>query len=154
MELPVNLQIDSIDSFCVCHFKHKKHSPSSPSHFYIIIPIKPSSDFIICIITSQIVKKKDFYDRPNQKALKSLVSINKNIFDFLSKESIIDCNQTELIPKSKFSRIIDDKYGFTIKERNIPEALRLEIVEAIKNSPLVTPNIKKLIDAISCVKKS
>ena len=149
MELPVNLQIDSIDSFCVCHFKHKKHSPSSLSHFYIVIPIKPSSDFIICIITSQLEKKRDFYNRTNQKALKSLVSVNKSIFGFLSKESFIDCNRAELIPKSKFSKIIDDKYSFTIKERKISESIKVEIVKAIKNSPLVIPYIKKLIDSIN-----
>lgn len=149
MELPINLQIDNIDSFCVCHFKHKRHSLSSPPHFYIIIPVNPTSDFIACIITSQIEKKKNFYNRANQKATKSLVSINKNTFSFLSKECLIDCNQAELIPKSNFLKIVDDKYGFTIKERNLSENLKLEIVEAIKNSPIVTPHIKKLIDSIN-----
>lgn len=97
-------------------------------------------------MTSQVEKRKSYYlSTGKDKAIGSLVRLNQNDFPFLTKETIIDCNQPILVKKSELIHRIDPKYGFTIKVPEISESLKKQIVSAIHNSPIVRPFIKKLI---------
>ncbi|MBI4843543.1 MAG: hypothetical protein HY809_04380 [Nitrospirae bacterium] len=71
--------------------------------------------------------------------------LNKGDLPFIKKISVIDCNQPRLIHKSKFGIIIDPDHKFEVVTRNIPEEIKEKIVQAIKDSPIVKPFVKKLI---------
>lgn len=145
MRLPNALIIDSLTDFCVCHFKDSNHAPEAPPHYYATIPVIDKSSLLISIITSKKENKIRYYSRVNKTALQSMVPVDEKILSFLSKPSIIDCNQVELIRKEELELRIDPKHKINVISRDIPVKLKDEIVEAIKKSPLVKPYIKNLI---------
>jgi len=145
VDLPLDVIVRSLEGFCVCYFKDKRHDLNAPPHYYITVPITDDSSLLLCIITSQIEKRMLYYRKGNLSAIDSLVCVDQNSLSFLKKESIIDCNKAELIQKHELSKIIDPKYRFEIKTRDIPAQLKQEIVLAIKKSPLIKTFIKKLV---------
>jgi hypothetical protein len=145
MDIPPGVLLNSIKDFCILYFKDAKHAKEAPSHFYVTFPIKDDLSLIICIITSQIESSERHYKRTNPKAVKSLVPIDRNIFSFLNKKSIIDCNQAELLSKEELKKRIDPGGPCEIKEKKVPSYLKKDIGSAIIQSPLIAPYIKKLI---------
>jgi hypothetical protein len=97
------------------------------------------------IITSQIENKAWYYHKTKEAAESSLVLVSKGDLPFLKKVSVIDCNQPMLIYKNKFGKLIDHDHKFDIVSRSIPKEIKEKIVQAIKDSPIVKPFIKKLI---------
>jgi hypothetical protein len=65
----------------------------------------------------------------------------------LTKPSVIDCNHAELIRRADLTKRVDHDYDFKIEVRDteIPEKLKTQVSAAIKNSPLISNYIKKLI---------
>ena len=102
------------------------------------------------IITSQIEKRVEYYRKTNPKALRSLVEISNDIFDFLTKESIIDCNHMELLSREELIKRIDPAVPCQIKTRpgEMPRFLKRKIFSAIDQSPLLSPATKKIIKGI------
>ncbi|MBI3584763.1 MAG: hypothetical protein HY096_12580 [Nitrospinae bacterium] len=145
MELPPKILIDSINDWCICHYKDKTFNSDAPSHFYTVIPVENNKKLIKCIITSKIDKKKKYYNASRPEAVKSLIFINIDTFKFLTEESVIDCNRAELISKEDLAEEIDRSHGFKIISRDFPDNLKEKVIQAIKNSPLVRNHIKKLL---------
>lgn len=143
--MPPEAIIDSIKYPCICHFKDINFADDVLGHFYAVIPIPNSVNLTICIFTSQIEKRIEYYRRVNTKAIQSLLKLDSSRLTFLSKECVIDCNKAELLPKALFKRRIDPQHGFLIKAVSIESSLLAEIINAIKNSPVVAPAIKKLL---------
>ena len=78
-------------------------------HYYIILPTRDKNEIIILsMITSQINKKLKVY-KDDKVALDSLLYVDGEILDFLTKESLIDCNTPfktnidEILKKDKLS---------------------------------------------------
>jgi hypothetical protein len=145
LAIPPAIQINSITTPCVCHFKDKKHRPEGPPHFYVIIPVNSATDLVLTMITSQIDSKTAYYSgRPD--AFASLVAVGKSDLPFLSVDpSLIDCNSVELVPKVELSKKYDPAHGFEMKMPDVPVELQQRIIAAIQNSPIVKPVIKKLL---------
>lgn len=142
VRLPIKLQ--EINDFCIVHFQDKK-LPYPDLHWYVLIPAI-SLHFIVVIITSQGQKRADYYRGTPQveKAVNSLVKINNDEFSFLSKDSVIECNQAEYLDIQEIVHRTEEDKDFKIEQEKIPGYLKKEIVSAINNSPLVPPFIKKL----------
>ncbi len=146
IEMPPEVVIDVITSPCICFFKDTKFKDDAPPHFYIIIPVNEASDLILSMITSKISSRVKYYSNTNKpEAVNSLVKINKETFSFLTRESVVECNQAEVIPKGQMKNKIDKEHGFSFKAPEIPILLLEEIKEAIRSSPLVSNYIKKLL---------
>jgi len=152
VKFPPQYIIDRIDDFCVLYFKDIEHSKEAPAHFYLTFPIADDRDFVICIITSKVEKRERYYRRKNAKALKALVHVNNDIFEFLERfDSVIDCNRSELLTKSELVKRIDPRWGIKVRERAVPQFIKKEVMSAILQSPLIAPNLKKIIKAnIKC----
>ncbi len=148
LSIPSSIQISTIATPCVCHFKDKQHRPEGPPHFYVIIPVNKATDLVLTMITSQIESRTAYYsNRPD--AFASLVAVEKTDMPFLSvNPSLIDCNNVEVVPRADLLSKCDPEYGFDIKQPNISEELQRRIVVAIHNSPIVKPIIKKLLKGL------
>ena len=97
------------------------------------------------MVTSQVKNKAWYYRTAHKGAETSLVSVNKDNFNFLSKDSIIDCNRPILEHKNKFDKIVDPDHKFEVVTRKVPDEIKEKIIKAIKDSPIVKPFIKKMI---------
>lgn len=148
MDLPPALILESIDNFCVLFFKDIKHDPQAGPHFWVVFPVSQVLQFSVIIITSQIDRREKYYQK-NPKALRCLVKISNDIFPFLNKESVIDCNRMELLSKEELIRRLDPAGPCQIKTRErFPSFLKREIFSAIDQSPLISPDIKKIIKSV------
>jgi len=58
VELPPKILIDSINDWCICHYKDKTFNSDAKHHFYVVISVENNKKLITCIITSKIDKKK------------------------------------------------------------------------------------------------
>lgn len=145
IHIPSDIAINVIKSPCICHFKDVDFPENATPHFYVVIPVNDAVDLILCIITSKVEKRERYYRTINSTAANSLVKINPAIFPFLHTNSIIDCNQTQLLSKNDLKKKVHRKHDFNIKSSDIPSSLLSEIKSAIRNSPLVRNSIKKLL---------
>jgi hypothetical protein len=142
-KVPVRVALQSIQDWCVVHFKDVTHDRAAPPHWFLTIPINPGALFLLCIITSQVEKRAYFYQKINPKAARSLVRIEARSFPFLPKESPINCNAAELLSIEELEKRVNQEKGLKIEGQQIPADLKKRIKAAIINSPLVSPAIKK-----------
>lgn len=151
--IPPDIVINQLiknDQFYLCIFTDISHKPKAAPHFYFFVPVKIKYNLLICMITSQVDKIRNFYIS-NKKASASLINIDKEDLSVIQKESVIDCNNTELLTKQQLIRRIDPKKSIKIVryEKDIPNDLKERIINGIENSPLTNQYIKNIL-----VKKS
>ena len=142
-KVPVRVALQSIQDWCVLHFKDVTHDRAAPPHWFLTIPVNPGALFLLCIITSQVEKRAYYYQKINPKAAQSLVRLEARGFPFLLKASLIDCNATELLSIEELEKRVNHERGLNIETQEIPSELKQRIKSAIINSPLVSPIIKK-----------
>jgi hypothetical protein len=132
--------------FIICHFRDKAHRCDAPLHYRVFVPINDESYVLLCLITSKVQKRKDYY-HGDENFLRSLIELNKNDLKFLREDSVIDCNRAELMSKGKlFSRIsMEDIFEIKCNDHEIPNLLKKRIIGAINCSPMIKPEIKKLL---------
>ncbi len=140
---PVRVALQSIQDWCVLHFKDVTHDRAAPPHWFLTIPVNPGALFLLCIITSQVEKRLHYYQKINPKAAQSLVRLEARRFSFLPKESLINCNAAELLSVEELEKRVNREQGLKIEAQQIPSDLKKRINAGIINSPLVSPAIKK-----------
>ena len=145
MVIPFNSFLKSINEreFGVIYFRDTEHHPGSPPHNYIIVPTEPPYCITVCLITSQIAKRKEYHK--GRPTLTSLVELDVAPFSFITKPSIIDCNYAEMINKASLETRIDKSrtYEMRIRDKDFPDKHKSPILQAINNSPIVKPFIKR-----------
>ena len=145
ISIPPKIIVESISDFCIFFFKDRNHQPDAPPHFHVVFPINPESGLVVTIITSQVDSRQQYYRRTSKDALDSLVCIDNDIFPFLNRNSIADCNSTELLTKFELVTRIDQSAPYEIKLRALPSFIKKDICAAIRKSPLVSPRLKRMI---------
>ena len=150
IEIPFKIQLEvqlrEIAGFCIAWFQDNSLQNPSP-HWYVLIRIRDTENFLVIIITSQLAKRIDYYKKTKQQnAADCLVRIGNNEFSFLHKEknSAINCNETELLSIAEIIHRIDEGHGFKTENEKIPKYLKRNIVSAIIKSPLQPKMIGKL----------
>jgi hypothetical protein len=142
-KIQLSIKLGEITDFCIVQFQDKKLQYPD-LHWYIFIPTG-SSHFIIAMITSQGVKRAEYYRRTHKpKALESLVKVSNNEFSFLKEDSVIECNSVEYLDILEIIHRVEEEKGFKIDIERVPAYLKKQVVSAINNSPIVKPLIKKL----------
>jgi len=126
----------------VYYFENVEHGKKDNPHYHISIPTVDGGFILLVMFTSQVEKKQEYYGITNQNALSSLVFANKDDFNFLSKDSVIDCNQPIYKTKEELSAIMKN---LEYKEANLTEEFVEEITKAIHSSPIVRRNVKKAL---------
>lgn len=151
MDIPLKIrlpiQLKSLIGFRVIRFQDNKLTYPAP-HWYILIRITGTDNFIIVIITSRRKKRIAYYkSTPKPKAAQCLVKISNDDFSFLSKDSAVNCNEAEYLSIKEIVHRIDESEGFKVEKEKVEAYLRKDIVSAIDKSPLVPPFIKNLAKA-------
>ncbi len=119
-------------------FKDKYFAHDAPGHYYIVIPTS-CGNLLICIVTSQVEKRRRFYD---DSAQKSLVMLSEDNFSFIDRPSVIDCNRAELLSRPE---LLARAERFRKMREKIAEPIKKQIISAILCSPLVKEAIKKVL---------
>lgn len=143
----LNEHIQKLTGCSIIYFKDSAHDESVNPHYHFVIAPSDPADFVLCLITSKVEKRETYYGRVNKKAAECLVKVDCAVLPFLTKPSVIDCNQAELIRRADLLKRVDPDHAFKIEVRDadVPEGLKTQVRAAIKNSPLISNYIKKLI---------
>lgn len=123
-------------------FKNSKYDSSAPAHYHIAISVNDNTFVLLAMITSQGEKRKDYY-KHNERALQSVVDIDSSDICILTKKSVIDCNQPLYYTREELNLLVDGDIANL--EAAISDEIIIKIKEAIQNSPLVKPVVKKAI---------
>jgi hypothetical protein len=146
MDLPLNLLAESIVEPSVCLFRNVNHTEAKFPHYHIVIPSKENDFLVLCHITKQVENRVWYYRRIGKtEAINCLVKVDGSVFDFLTTESVIECNQAEITHKKAFASIVHPLQGCQIITRSIPIELEKKIREAILQSPVVKLFIKNAL---------
>ncbi|TRZ48811.1 hypothetical protein D4S03_09220 [bacterium] len=142
--VPPIVLINTIDDFCLLLFRDRNHQAGAPPHFHVVFPVNAEADLVVTIITSQVGSLRQFY-KWKKDACDAMVPVNKDIFPFLTRESVVNCNQAELMTKFELAQRVDRLSEYRIKACKIPSYLKVDVCTAIRKSPLIPPNLKKLV---------
>lgn len=145
-KIQLKFELSEIQGYRVAWFQDNTLQNPGP-HWYVLIRIKNTDDFLVTIITSQIENRLNYYKNTNQsKAARCLVKISNNELSFLHKEknSAINCNETKLLSVTELVHLIDEEQGFNAEKEKVPTYLKKEIVSAINQSPLQPKKIRNL----------
>jgi hypothetical protein len=134
--------------FNLIHFKDLKLPPNAPAHFHVTISLGDDQYLLLCIITSQMQKLERIYRFRNQQgAIDSMVPLSSDDFPTLSIGCVVNCNDTELLTRDELARRIDPSISldFISFNQSFSDVLKNSIINAIDNSPIVKPNIQKIL---------
>lgn len=112
-------------------------NPSVSAHMYIIIPYSDNEVLLLTMITSSEFSKRT----ANPAMLECIIDIKADEFDFIYKDSIIDCNQYFLKTKAE---LVENNAKLE-KCNKLPSYFLEMIKKRIKQSPMVKKKIKKYI---------
>ncbi|MFH1674264.1 MAG: hypothetical protein ABIF87_12675 [Pseudomonadota bacterium] len=145
-KIQLEIQLRGISGFSIAWFQDNTLQNPGP-HWYILIRIRNTENFLVIMITSQLARRIKYYkntDKPT--AANCLVRVGNNEFPFLHKDknSAINCNVTEYLSIKEMVHRIDEEQGFKAEKEKVPTYLKREIVSAINKSPLQSKMIKKL----------
>ncbi len=142
--VPPIVVINTIDDFCIFLFRDRNHQAGAPPHFHVVFPVNAEADLIVTIITSQVDSLQQLYHR-KKDACDALVPVDNDIFPFLNRKSVVNCNQAELMTKFELAKRVDQSNEYKIKRCKIPSYLKADICTAIRKSPLIAQRLKKAI---------
>ncbi len=144
IDLPPIVLVNTINKFCLFFFRDRTHQADAPPHFHVVFPVNAEANLVVTIITSQVDPLRRFY-KWKKDACDAMVPVNKDIFPFLPRESVVNCNQAELMTRFELAQRVDRLSEYRIKDCKIPSYLKVDVCTAIRKSPLIPPNLKKLV---------
>lgn len=143
-KIAAQLVLKELKEWSVVWFQDNNLKYPGP-HWYIIIPTPDQPYFLLNMITSHGYDLTKYYESTKKpKAAKCLVKISNNEFEFLDRNSVINCNECERLSTDEIIHRMDEDKGFRHYPNRIPAYLRQEIVSAIIRSPLISPFIQKI----------
>ncbi len=153
VELPSDILVNSLSSekFSIIWFEDRTIEPPHNKHYHVSVSINSDQFLILCMITSKVQKREAHYERRGKSICKTcLVPIDQNSFSFLTKESVIECNQPILLTRADLLARLAPKSKLKIiaRDGSFKDTLKKEIVAAIQKSPLVKPLIKAYLNPL------
>lgn len=130
----------------VYKFEDKQAIEDDEPHFFIVINNDPNNELILLLtcISSQINKARQRIAKRNQHPY-TLVEFKEDEYDFLTKDSIVDCN--EIFPKSKADLVKKCSEGtLKILAAEIDKKKLQELQNGFLISNMHSNSIKRIID--------
>jgi len=132
----------SIDVGKIYYFKSIKLATTNEPHYFIVIAM-PSDDLIIfSCCTTQFVRRAKFI-KINNLPTSTLVRIKPNKDNCLKEDTYVDCNGCFKYSKNELIQMYEsNKIKFI---GYIPDSKLEEIYQGLKDSPLISEDLKEII---------
>jgi len=146
--------------FNLVHFRDVAHRENAPAHYWVSISMGDGQYMLLSMVTSQMQNLDRWYTsiRPDEAEalLNSLVPLSKSDLRSISKDSVINCNDTVCLSKQELIRKIDTTYVsrtqncFDVihKDKDFSFDLKGRIIRAISESPDIRKEVKENIAKI------
>ncbi len=148
MDIPIKVRIPlCIEQGCVFNFHIDFDGPNrkSGNRYFVVMNHNPKTDKVLIMLTSttQIEKRKKF----NKKASiseKTLIEVSPKEYPTFITESAFNCNDIHEVNIEDLIRKIENNGSMNYPK--IPEQILKKLITGIKESPLITEEVKKLLD--------
>lgn len=125
----------------VYYFTERTLSSALP-HYFIVVNADPLAQqlLLLSVVTSKVEEVR----RRRADCLDTLVELSPEIFDVLTRPSIVDCNSLKTIPLGEFNArfVRGDIANFP---KDLPVALRKALRRAIHASEILADELKRLV---------
>jgi hypothetical protein len=143
IEIPLCIEQGSIYHYEI-ELTNRDGSTYKGERFFIVLNVNPKTDEVIVLttITSQIVKQEQFIKVVGEDP-DTLVRISPADFSRLTKDSVVNCNNTY---ETNLNELIEKiKEGGKIFYEKLPQNLISALTAGVLKSTQVPPAHKKLI---------
>jgi len=116
----------------------------SKNRYFVILNRNPKTDRALVLVTSttQVVKKRNFINRAGISE-KTIVEVNAGEYCVFKNDSAFNCNEVFEVSMSDLIRKIEN--GGSMGYPKIPEPILLKLINGVKESTVVTEEIKALL---------
>jgi hypothetical protein len=137
--VPVKLRL-TLRGGSVYYFVDRALASPEP-HFFIVVNRDPLGDelLLLTVVSSQVDKVK----RIRRTLPGTLVELGPALYDELTKESIVDCNQVFSRTLEEFVELFERRQ--IRHHKDLPKDLLANIRDAIRASPVVSAASKALL---------
>lgn len=125
----------------VYYFTERTLTSALP-HYFIVVNAEPVAQqlLLLSVVTSKVEEVR----RRRAECLETLVEISPEIFDILTKPSIVDCNSLKTIPLAEFNaRFVRGEIACF--DKDLPAVLRKALRRAIHASDILADDLKALV---------
>lgn len=125
----------------VYYFTERTLTSALP-HYFIVVNAEPVAQqlLLLSVVTSKVEEVR----RRRAERLDTLVEISPEIYDILTKPSIVDCNSLKTIPLAEFNaRFVRGEIACF--DKDLPGALRKALRRAIHASDILAEELKALV---------
>jgi len=149
VDIPAKIVVPvCIESGSVYHYDfsadRKDGTTYKGSRFFIVVNINPKTDEVIVLVTvTTKIDKQMEYIKVIGADPDTIVKITPKDFEFLSKESIVNCNNHHVMTMDQLVAKIDN--GGKVFHEKLPTDILNRIKAGILKSNQIPPDIKKLV---------
>lgn len=143
MQLPTDVIINNIKDWKVLYFKDRDFPQTAPPHYHLIIPTQENTYLVVCLITSKIQEKRNYFSYCGEDI--NIVEVSKKDISCLNKISCAVCPNAELMPRETLIDKIEDLNIEKTKNAVISEEIKKKIILHIKKSSIVDEYTKSVL---------
>ena len=142
VRIPLSVEQGSVFNF---HIEFDGAGRKSGNRYFVVMNCNPKTDKVLVMLTSttQIEKRKEFIKKANIPE-KTLIEISPKEYPTFTTSSAFNCNDIYEVGIRDLIRKIENNGSMNYPK--IPEQILKKLIAGIKESPLVTEEIKKLLD--------
>lgn len=141
MDISPELFLSSTNDWAVMYFEYKESSIGP--HFYLLIPTVEDQFLVVCIITSKVDKQKERYAPCGED--KYVIEVGPKDISCLTRDSVIVCPQAQLMQKD----VLLERISYWNQKKslcgNIADSVKQKISFAIKQSQIVSEDVKEFV---------
>lgn len=144
IDIPANVRIKaSIRRGAVYYFADTQLKSTEP-HYFVVLNRQPLvADFLLLLVTSSQVKKRQNFARSRDFPSETLVVISPTECSLFNKETVIDCNQVfQKTIESLVEKLKTDKLKVCV------DVLAPEIVDKLVTGVLASSQVSQNIQAM------
>ena len=149
MDIPLKVRIPlSIAQGCVFnfHIDFDGSNRKSGNRYFVVMNCNPKTDKILVMLTSttQIEKRKEFIKKASISE-KTLIEVSPKEYPTFVTESAFNCNDIHEVNIEDLIRKIENNGSMNYPK--IPEQILKKLIAGVKESPLVTEEVKKMLES-------
>ena len=142
VRIPLSIEQGSVFNF---HIEFDGTGRKSGNRYFVVMNCNPKTDKVLVMLTSttQIEKRKEFIKKANIPE-KTLIEISPKEYQTFTTNSAFNCNDVHEVDIQDLIRKIENDGSMNYPK--IPEQILKRLIAGVKESPLITEEIKRLLD--------
>jgi hypothetical protein len=141
VRIPICIEQGSVFNFYIDFGDIKRQSKN---RYFVILNRNPKTDRVLVLVTSttQVLKRRSYVNRAGISE-RTIVKVNASEYCVFKDDSAFNCNEVFEVSMTDLIRKIEN--GGSSCYPKIPETVLSKLIRGVKESPIVTEEIKSLL---------